>query len=55
MTYTAVSASGKTIGPFPLTASAEGQSFYISKNPLPLGDWTVTVTATHPPPRRRSR
>lgn len=48
MTYTAVSAGGKTIGPFPLTASAEGQSFYVSKNPLPLGDWTVTVTATHP-------
>jgi hypothetical protein len=48
MTYTAVSAGGRTIGPFPLTASAEGQSFYVSKNPLPLGDWTVTVTATHP-------
>jgi hypothetical protein len=50
MTYTAVSAGGKTIGPFSLTASAEGQSFYVSKNPLPVGDWTVTVTATHPSP-----
>lgn len=50
MTYTAVSAGGKTIGPFPLTASAEGQSFYVSKSPLPVGDWTVTVTATHPSP-----
>jgi hypothetical protein len=48
MTYTAVSAGGKTVGPLPLTASAEGQSFYVSKTPLPLGDWTVTVTATHP-------
>jgi hypothetical protein len=48
MTYTAVSAGGKTVGPFPLIASAEGRSFYVSKNPLPLGDWTVTVTATHP-------
>jgi len=48
LTYTAVSANGKTVGPYPLTASAEGQSFYVSRNPLPLGDWTVTVTATHP-------
>jgi hypothetical protein len=54
MTYTAVSAGGKTIGPFPLTASAEGQSFYVSKNPLPLGDWTVTVTATHPSPATKT-
>jgi MYXO-CTERM domain-containing protein len=48
LSYTAVSAGGRTVGPFPLTASAEGQSFYVSRNPLPLGDWTVTVTATHP-------
>ena len=48
MTYTAVSATGRTVGPFRLTASAEGQSFYVSKDSLPLGDWTVTVTATHP-------
>lgn len=48
MTYTAMSATGKTVGPLPLTASSEGQSFYVSKTPLPLGDWTVTVTATHP-------
>jgi hypothetical protein len=48
MTYTAVSDKGKTIGPLPLKASAEGQSFYVSKNPLPLGKWTVTITATRP-------
>jgi hypothetical protein len=48
LTYTAVSTEGETIGPVPMTASAEGQSFYLSKDPLPLGDWTVTVTATHP-------
>jgi hypothetical protein len=48
MTYTAVSDKGRTIGPLPLRASAEGQSFYVSKDKLPLGDWTVTVTATRP-------
>lgn len=48
MTYTAISDKGKTIGPLPLKASAEGQSFYVSKNPLPLGKWTVTITATQP-------
>lgn len=48
MTYTAVSTEGKTVGPVPMVASAEGQAFYQSKEPLPLGDWTVTVVATHP-------
>lgn len=48
MTYTAVSTEGKTVGPVPLVASAEGQAFYQSKDPLPVGDWTVTVVATHP-------
>lgn len=48
MTYTAISDKGKTVGPLPLKASAEGQSFYVSKDKLPLGNWTVTVTATHP-------
>ena len=48
MTYTAVSPEGRTIGPFPLKASPEGQSFYVSRNPLPVGKWTVTVTATEP-------
>lgn len=48
MTYTAVSTDGKVVGPVTMRASAEGQSFYQAKDPLPLGDWTVTVTATHP-------
>lgn len=48
LTYTAVSTEGETIGPVRMTASPEGQSFYLSKEPLPVGDWTVTVTATHP-------
>jgi hypothetical protein len=48
MTYTAVNKDGKTIGPLPLKASAEGQSFYVSKDPLPTGEWTVTVTSSSP-------
>jgi hypothetical protein len=48
MTMTAVSADGRTEGPIPMVASAEGQSFYVSKEPLPVGTWTVTVSATHP-------
>jgi hypothetical protein len=48
MTYTAISDKGRTVGPLPLKASAEGQSFYVSKDKLPLGNWTVTVSASHP-------
>lgn len=48
LTYTAVATDGKTVGPVEMVASAEGQSFYVSKEPLPVGDWTVTVAATHP-------
>lgn len=48
MTYTAVSDKGKTVGPLPLRASPEGQSFYVSRDKLPLGRWTVTITATDP-------
>ena len=50
LTYTAVSGTGETVGPVPLVASNEGQAFYRSKEPLPVGNWTVTVTATHPSP-----
>jgi hypothetical protein len=48
MTMTAVSTDGTTVGPIAMVASAEGQSFYVSKEPLPVGTWTVTVAATHP-------
>jgi hypothetical protein len=48
MSYTAVSLSGDTVGPVDLVASAEGQAFYVSKEKLPLGDWTVTVNAVKP-------
>jgi hypothetical protein len=48
MTYTAVATDGTVVGPVDMRASAEGQSFYLAKDPLPKGDWTVTVTATRP-------
>lgn len=48
LSYTAVSTAGDTVGPVDMVASAEGQSFYVSKKPLPLGDWTVTVNAVKP-------
>jgi hypothetical protein len=48
MTMTAVSADGATVGPIAMVASAEGQSFYVSEDPLPVGKWTVTVAATMP-------
>lgn len=54
MTYTAISPDNKTIGPVKLIASAEGQSFYTSAEPLPVGTWTVTVTATRPSPAQQS-
>jgi hypothetical protein len=39
---------GRTVGPVKMVASAEGQSFYVSSQPLPAGQWSVTVTATQP-------
>jgi hypothetical protein len=54
MTYTAISSDKQTIGPVKMVASAEGQSFYTSAEPLPVGNWTVTVTATHPSPAQQT-
>jgi hypothetical protein len=48
LSYTAVTADGRTAGPVRMIASAEGQAFYRSEKPLPTGTWTVTVTATKP-------
>jgi len=50
LSYTAVSGTGDTVGPVPMVAANEGQAFYQSKKSLPVGNWTVTVTATHPSP-----
>ncbi|GAB3881739.1 hypothetical protein ACFQ1S_09555 [Kibdelosporangium lantanae] len=48
MTVTAVAQDGHRFGPVKMVASAEGQSFYVSDQPLPVGAWTVTVSATQP-------
>jgi hypothetical protein len=46
--FTAVSAAGKTMGPVTMKASNEGRGFYVSTKKLPVGKWTVTMTATFP-------
>jgi hypothetical protein len=49
LSYIAVAGDdGRTVGPVNMVASAEGQSFYVSSQPLPAGQWSVTVTATQP-------
>jgi hypothetical protein len=49
MSFIAVAGDdGRTVGPVRMVASAEGQSFYVSEQPLPAGKWSVTVTATRP-------
>lgn len=45
---TATSADGRSFGPVPLRSASEGQNLYRSAEPLPSGEWRVTVTATEP-------
>ncbi|MEU6414867.1 hypothetical protein [Microbispora sp. NPDC046933] len=47
-TLVATSADGRSFGPVPLRSAPEGQNLYHSAEPLPSGDWKVTVTATEP-------
>ncbi|MEU6432632.1 hypothetical protein ABZ860_42570 [Microbispora sp. NPDC046973] len=47
-TLTATSADGRSFGPVPLRSAPEGQNLYHSAEPLPSGEWRVTVTATEP-------
>ncbi|WP_204045894.1 hypothetical protein [Acrocarpospora phusangensis] len=47
-TLTATSADGRSFGPVPLKSSPEGQNLYHSAEPLPTGEWEVTVKATKP-------
>ncbi|MBP2708532.1 hypothetical protein JOL79_32655 [Microbispora sp. RL4-1S] len=47
-TLTATSSDGRTFGPVQLKSAPEGQNLYHSEQPLPAGDWKVTVTATEP-------
>lgn len=47
-TLTATSADGRSFGPVELRSAPEGQNVYHSAEPLPSGEWRVTVTATEP-------
>ncbi|WP_162641643.1 hypothetical protein [Streptosporangium sp. 'caverna'] len=45
---------GRTFGPIPLKSAPEGQNLYNAAEPLPAGEWKVTVTATKPAEARKS-
>lgn len=47
-TLTATSADGRSFGPVPLRSAPEGQNLYHAAEPLPSGEWKVTVKATEP-------
>ncbi|GAB3893032.1 hypothetical protein GCM10027612_41890 [Microbispora bryophytorum subsp. camponoti] len=47
-TLAATSSDGRSFGPVPLRSAPEGQNLYHAAEPLPNGDWKVTVTATEP-------
>ncbi|MEV4018265.1 hypothetical protein AB0J35_47990 [Nonomuraea angiospora] len=47
-TLKATSADGRSFGPVPLRSAPEGQNLYHSAEPLPSGEWRVTVTAAEP-------
>ncbi|MEV7805659.1 hypothetical protein AB0O28_22195 [Microbispora sp. NPDC088329] len=47
-TLVATSADGRSFGPVPLRSASEGLNVYRAAEPLPAGEWKVTVTATEP-------
>ncbi|MEO3814199.1 hypothetical protein ABGB17_34815 [Sphaerisporangium sp. B11E5] len=53
-TLTAKSADGRTFGPVTLRSSPEGQNLYNAAEPLPSGEWRVTVKATEPSKARKT-
>ena len=50
----AKAADGRTFGPIPLKSAPEGQNLYNASEPLPAGEWKVTVTTTKPAEARKS-
>jgi hypothetical protein len=48
LSFTAVNSTGTTVGPVRLIPSNEGQGLYRNHDPLPAGQWTVTVTLAQP-------
>ncbi|WP_329425357.1 hypothetical protein OG339_33990 [Streptosporangium sp. NBC_01495] len=53
-TLLAKAPDGRTFGPIPLKSAPEGQNLYNAAEPLPAGEWKVTVTATKPAEARKS-
>ncbi|GES11999.1 hypothetical protein [Acrocarpospora macrocephala] len=53
-TLVATAADGRSFGPVPLRSSPEGQNLYHSAQPLPSGEWEVTVTTTKPANARKT-
>ncbi|GAA0402070.1 hypothetical protein Acor_60460 [Acrocarpospora corrugata] len=47
-TLLATAPDGRTFGPITLKSAPEGQNLYNAAEPLPAGEWKVTVTATKP-------
>ncbi|GIH61958.1 hypothetical protein [Microbispora siamensis] len=47
-TLVAKSTDGRSFGPVPLRSAPEGQNLYHAAEPLPAGEWKVTVKATEP-------
>ncbi|GAA1024346.1 hypothetical protein Aple_099880 [Acrocarpospora pleiomorpha] len=47
-TLVATAADGRSFGPVPLRSAPEGQNLYHPAEPLPSGEWEVTVTTTKP-------
>ncbi|MFV5995829.1 hypothetical protein ACNPQM_26220 [Streptomyces sp. NPDC056231] len=47
-TLFATSTDGRSFGPVRLNSAPEGQNLYHSAQPLPSGQWNVTVTTTKP-------
>lgn len=47
-TVSATSTDGRSFGPVKLVSAPEGQNLYRAAQPLPTGEWHVTVTAAEP-------
>ncbi|SEK76277.1 hypothetical protein [Nonomuraea pusilla] len=50
----ATSTDGRSFGPVQLVSAPEGQNLYHVAQPLPTGEWRVTVTTTEPAETRKT-
>ncbi|MER7503961.1 hypothetical protein AB0L05_14425 [Nonomuraea pusilla] len=53
-TMVATSTDGRSFGPVQLVSAPEGQNLYHVAQPLPTGEWRVTVTTTEPAEARKT-